>query len=140
MDEAYFNTPRAREYLANCFMFLPPAQREKVKTSNKWKPTKPTRPPKFEFNKLSVTNLVPKQGRKTVFRFGGSIAAEESKELQKPGRAGHTIRKCRRRYPRSKKIKPYVIRDQELKAEKSKREQKRLRTGKGASNIDWKKY
>ena len=74
-----------------------------------------------------------------MFRFGGSVAAEEFKELQKPGRAGHIVRKCKRRYPRSKKIKLYVIRDQELKAERSKHKQKRLRTGKSARNTKWKR-
>ena len=81
----------------------------------------------------------------SVFKFGNAKAREtpeepksysaghnfvcgkaqvETKKSQGPGRMSHTTMKRRKTFSKPRKINPYVVRDQELKIEESKRAQR----------------
>ena len=76
--------------------------------------------------KAEVTPEEPKPYSSGHNFVSGRNAQAQSKKSQGPRRMGHTIRKRRKTVPKPRKISPYMLRDQELKIEVSKRAQRKI--------------
>ena len=129
VDKAYYNTKCKSWGLASAIIGMKTnrdsAQREKVKISNKWKPTK-LQDYKFEgvsTDKWSLESPVTIQGKRTGF-FGGSGATETVSENPRANTKNIPAKK-KQKIRKSRKPDRYLVCDQELRTEEAQRVQKK---------------
>ncbi len=118
-------TPISTQGTNNLFVFGADAQKVKVSEASRSSKNSDETEPSSKPGKRKETPEKPKPyslGHILVF----GKAQVGSKNSQEPGRMGHTIRKRRKTLSKPRKMSPYVLHDQELKIEESKRAQRKI--------------